>query len=111
MYPHAPPNPGVHADKAFRLNRLDIDGVWAVEHSQMAGEAGLLHQAAHDGQSHSAHIQTAQGSPAEAKDLQSHAVLPGLRIPRQIALSLQRAQDVAGRTLWNVQFAADFAVA
>ena len=111
MHAHAAPNPGIHADKTLRLNLLDVNRVRPVQNGQMAGEAGLMRQVAHDRQSHSANIQPAQRSAAQAEDLQAHAVLSRLGIASQIALGLERAQDVTGGTLWNVEFAADFGIA
>ena len=89
---------------------LDVDRVGAVQNRQVAGEVGLLDQVAHDGQRHFAHVNAAERAAAEAQNFQAHAVLSRFRIAVQVALLLQRAQDVAGGTLWNLQLAADFGV-
>ena len=45
---HAASDPRVHANESRRLDFLNVDGFAAVEDREMAGEAGLLHQVAHD---------------------------------------------------------------
>ena len=63
------------------------------------------------GQRDFTHVNATQSAAAEAQNLQSYAVLPALRIAVHVTLLFERAQDVAGGTLWNFQFAADLGVA
>ena len=56
-------------------------------------------------------VNPAERTATQAQDLQSDAILTGVRFTIQVSLLFQRAQDVAGGTLWNLEFAADLGVA
>ena len=77
----------------------------------MASEVRLFHQVPHNRKGNFADIDSAKGAAAQAQNFQSDAIFSRLFVPVHIILLLERAQNVAGRTLWNLQLAADFRVA
>jgi len=111
MNAHAATDPGVHADESRGLYFLDVDGLGSIQNREMAGKAGLFHQVSHDGQRNLAHVDAAEGAATQAQNLQSNAVLAAWRLPIQVALGFERAQDVTGGTLWNLKLAADLGIA
>src|ERR1039458_5635068 len=111
MNAHAAADPGIHADESGWLDLFDVDRFGPIQNRQVAGKAGLFHQMAHDGQRNLAHINPAESAAAEAQDLQSDAVFAAALVSIQVTLGFECAQDVARRTLWNLELAADLGVA
>src|SRR5437016_5887128 len=76
----------------------------------MTSEAGFFHEVTHDGQRNFAYIDSAERAAAEAQNFQANAIFAVVFIPIQVSLGFQGTQDVAGGTLWNLEFAADFSI-
>src|SRR5579864_3048672 len=111
MNAHAAADPGVHADESRRLDLLDVDRLGPIENRQMTSEAGLFHKVSHDRQRDFANINSTERAAAETEDFQSDAVSAAVLISIQVPLRFERAQNIAGGTLWNLKLAADFGVA
>ena len=76
----------------------------------MNGEVNLFYKRSHERQSYSGEIEISLGVTAETQNFQPEAVARGFRVTAQIAAALQSAQNVAGGTFWNAEFAADFRI-
>src|SRR6267143_5262291 len=110
MQKHPPPHPGVYLEKSRRLHFLDIHRFTLIQDCKMNGEVNFLPQSSHERQGHIGEIEISLGVTAETQNFQPEAVARGFRVTPQITAALQSAENVAGRTFWNSQFAADFRI-
>src|SRR5712664_784620 len=110
MQKHPPPHPGVYLEKSWRLDFLDVHGFALVQDCKMNGEVNLFYKRSHERQGYSGEIEISLGVTAETQNFQPEAVAGGFRIAPQITAPFQSAENVAGGTFWNSQFAADFRI-
>ena len=110
MQKHAPPHPGVHLEKSGGFYFFDVDRFALVQHRQVHGHSNLLAEHPHERQRDVGDVQIGLRVSAETEDLETEAVASRFRLAAQIAASFEGAQNVAGGTLGDGQFAADLRI-
>src|SRR6267378_925727 len=110
MQKHAAADPGVDLEESGGFDFFDVHRFALVQHCQVHGHSNLFTKCPHEWQGKIGDVQVGLRVSAEAQDFEAKAVAPRFCFAPQVAASFEGAQNVAGGTFGDGQFAADFGI-